>query len=73
MSYYVGKVTRKVSKQHKEYFVGKINLVLPVRGAWSKKGSVEDLCLFLDLEKINFLAKEDKPAAEVAGQEEHKQ
>ena len=72
MSFIIGKVTRKVSKQHKEYFTGKI-CNLPVRGAWSKKGGVEDLCLFLDLEKINFLAKEERPAIEAGAQEEKKE
>ena len=71
MSFIIGKVTRKVSKQHNEYFVGKI-CNLPVRGSWAKKGQ-DDLCLFLDTEKINFLAKENKPAAEAGTQEEHKQ
>lgn len=71
MSFIIGKVTRKVSKQHNEYFVGKI-CNLPVRGAWSKKGQ-DDLCLFLDIEKINFLAKENKPVAEAGAQEENKQ
>ncbi len=71
MSFIIGKVTRKVSKQHNEYFVGKI-CNLPVRGSWSKKGQ-DDLCLFLDTEKINFLAKENKPATEAGAQEENKQ
>jgi hypothetical protein len=71
MSFIIGKITRKVSKQHNEYFVGKI-CNLPVRGSWAKKGQ-DDLCLFLDLEKINFLAKENKPAAEAGAQEETKQ
>ena len=71
MSFIIGKITRKVSKQHNEYFVGKI-CNLSVRGSWAKKGQ-DDLCLFLDLEKINFLAKENKPAAEVGAKEENKQ
>ncbi len=71
MSFIIGKVTRKVSKQHNEYFTGKV-CNLPVRGSWSKKGQ-DDLCLFLDMEKINFLAKENKPASEAGAQEEHKQ
>jgi len=71
MSFIVGKVTRKVSKQHNEYFVGKV-CNMPVRGSWSKKGQ-DDLCLFLDVEKINFLAKENKPATETGTQEEDKQ
>ena len=71
MSFIIGKVTRKVSKQHNEYFVGKV-CNLPVRGAWSKKGQ-DDLCLFLDNEKIDFLSKENKPAAEAGVQEEGKQ
>ena len=71
MSFIIGKVTRKVSKQHNEYFVGKV-CNMPVRGSWSKKGQ-DDLCLFLDVEKINFLAKENKPATETGTQEEDKQ
>lgn len=73
MSFIIGRIIRKVSKQHNEYFVGKI-CNMPVRGAWSKKGQ-DDLCLFLDIEKINFLAKENKPAAaaEAGAQEENKQ
>ena len=72
MSFIIGKVTRKVSKGgHNEYFVGKI-CNLPVRGAWSKKGQ-DDLCLFLDNEKINFLSKENKPATEAGVQEKEKQ
>lgn len=71
MSFIIGKVTRKVSKQHNEYFVGKI-CNLPVRGSWAKKGQ-DDLCLFLDNEKINFLSKENKPVAEAGAQEEEKQ
>jgi len=71
MSFIIGKVTRKVSKQHNEYFVGKV-CNLPVRASWAKKGQ-DDLCLFLDTEKINFLAKENKPAAAPAVQEENKQ
>ena len=71
MSFIIGKVTRKVSKQHNEYFVGKI-CNLPVRGSWAKKGQ-DDLCLFLDNEKINFLSKENKPATEAGAQEEEKQ
>jgi hypothetical protein len=71
MSFIIGKITRKVSKQHNEYFVGKV-CNLPVRGAWTKKGQ-DDLCLFLDIEKINFLAKENKPGAQAGAQEEKKQ
>lgn len=71
MSFIIGKITRKVSKQHNEYFVGKI-CNLPVRGSWAKKGQ-DDLCLFLDNEKINFLSKENKPAAEAGTQEGEKQ
>ncbi|MBU4467333.1 MAG: hypothetical protein KKC39_01120 [Candidatus Omnitrophica bacterium] len=71
MSFIIGKVTRKVSKQHNEYFVGKV-CNLPVRGAWAKKGQ-DDLCLFLDNEKIDFLSKKNKPAFEAGVQEEEKQ
>ncbi|MGD0336179.1 MAG: hypothetical protein ABSB18_03680 [Candidatus Omnitrophota bacterium] len=70
MSFIIGKITRKVSKQHNEYFTGKV-CNLPVRASWAKKGQ-DDLCLFLDTEKINFLAKENKPAAEGGAQEENK-
>ncbi len=70
MSFIIGKLSRKVSKQHNEYFVGKV-CNLPVRASWAKKGQ-DDLCLFLDIEKIIFLAKENKPAAETVAQEENK-
>jgi len=69
MSYIIGKITRKVSKQHNEYFVGKV-CNLPVRASWAKKGQ-DDLCLFLDKEKIDFLSEQNKagrePGAEVEG------
>ena len=71
MSFIIGKVTRKVSKQHNEYFVGKIGGI-PVRGSWSKKGQ-DDLCLFLDNEKINFLSKENKPAPVASAEAQSKQ
>ena len=71
MSFIIGKVTRKVSKQHNEYFVGKV-CNLPVRGSWSKKGQ-DDLCLFLDTEKINFLSEQNKTEGVAGAQEEHKQ
>ena len=58
MSFIIGKLSRKVSKQHNEYFVGKIGN-LPVRAAWAKNGQ-DDLCIFLDLEKINFLSEQNK-------------
>ncbi len=72
MSFIIGKITRKVSKQHNEYFVGKI-CNLPVRGSWAKKGQ-DDLCIFLDSEKINFLSEQNKinrqPAAEAADKQQ---
>lgn len=73
MSFIIGKVTRKVSKQHNEYFVGKI-CNLPVRASWAKKGQ-DDLCLFLDMEKINFLSELNKAetGAAAAPAEEQKQ
>lgn len=71
MSFFIGKITRKVSKQHNEYFVGKVNAI-PVRGSWAKKGQ-DDIFLFLDIEKINFLAKGDKPGSETVSQEEPKE
>lgn len=71
MSFIIGKLSRKVSKQHNEYFVGKV-CSLPVRAAWAKKGQ-DDLCLFLDNDKINFLSKENKPAGGVVVPEETKQ
>jgi len=61
MSFIIGKLARRVSKQHNEYFVGRI-CGLPVRGSWSKK-SQDDLCVFLDNDKINFLSKEGKGSA----------
>lgn len=70
MSYIIGKITRKVSKQHNEYFVGKV-CNLPVRASWAKKGQ-DDLCIFLDNEKINFLSEQNKTSAEPSAQEEGK-
>jgi|GEM_PF-1050721 len=60
MSFIIGKLSRKVSKQHKEYYVGKI-CNLPVRASWAKNRQDDDLCVFLDLEKINFLSEQNKP------------
>lgn len=72
MSFIIGKLSRKVSKQHNEYFVGKV-CNLPVRAAWAKKGQ-DDLCLFLDLEKINFLSEQNKTETPAAtAPEEQKQ
>jgi len=59
MSFIIGKLSRKVSKQHKEYFTGKI-CNLPARASWTKNGQ-DDLCIFLDMEKINFLSEQNKP------------
>ncbi len=72
MSFIIGKISRKVSKENKEYFLGKV-CNLPVRVSWSKKGQ-DDLYIFLDTEKINFLS-EQKKAAGASGvvQEENKQ
>ena len=56
MSFYIGKLTRHVSKNHNEYFDGVIGGI-PVRGAWSKKANKPDnLCVFIDEEKVNFLS-----------------
>lgn len=75
MSFIIGKLSRKVSKQHNEYFVGKV-CNLPVRASWAKKGQ-DDLCLFLDKEKIDFLSEQNKAAAGsangAAAHEENKQ
>jgi len=68
MSFIIGKLTRRVSKQHNEYFTGKIGGI-PVRASWAKKGQ-DDLCLFLDNDKINFLSKENETAAPVTGTQE---
>jgi hypothetical protein len=52
--------------------VGKV-CNLPVRAAWVKKGQ-DDLCLFLDMEKINFLSEQNKTeAGAAAAPEEQKQ
>jgi len=71
MSFIIGKITRKVSKQHNEYFVGKI-CNLPVRASWAKKGQ-DDLCIFLDSEKINFLSEQNKANRQPAAQAADKQ
>ncbi len=65
MSFIIGKLSRKVSKQHNEYFVGKV-CNLPVRAAWAKNRQDDDLCVFLDLEKINFLSEQNKPETSTA-------
>lgn len=74
MSFIIGTISRNVSKNNKEFFVGKIN-GLPVRGAWSKKENVEQLCLFLDLNQINYLSEdyEKKKAQTAAAQGENKE
>lgn len=71
MSFILGKLSRKVSKQHNEYFVGKVGGI-PVRAAWAKK-SQDDLCVFLDMEKVNFLSEKNKTTGGVSVQEENKQ
>ncbi|MDD5610555.1 MAG: hypothetical protein PHH69_03300 [Candidatus Omnitrophica bacterium] len=72
MSFIIGKLSRKVSKQHNEYFVGKV-CNLPVRASWAKKGQ-DDLWLFLDTEKINFLSEQNKTeTGAAAAPEEQKQ
>ena len=72
MSFIIGKLTRHVSQKHNEYFMGKIGGI-PVRGSWSKKEKgQDDLCVFLDTDKINFLSKENKTASPAA-QAEKKQ
>lgn len=71
MSFIIGKLSRKVSKQHNEYFVGKV-CNLPVRASWAKKGQ-DDLCLFLDMEKVNYLSEQNKPESSAAAPEEQKQ
>ena len=67
MSFIIGKITRKVTKQHKEYFVGRVGN-MPVRAGWAKVK--DDLYLFLDKKQINFLSEKNKPAAPDAAVEE---
>ena len=71
MSFIIGKIIRRVSKQHNEYFVGKI-CGMPVRGSWAKKGH-DGLCIFLDKEKIDFLSKQNQTAAGQGAQEDPKE
>lgn len=71
MSFIIGKLSRKVSKQHNEYFVGKIGGI-PIRASWAKKGQ-DDLCIFLDSNKINFLSEKNKAASGAGAQQENKQ
>ena len=77
MSFYIGKLTRHVSKNHNEYFDGVIGGI-PVRGAWSKKANKPDnLCVFIDEEKVNFLSKKNveknkAPGSAAAGAPEEK-
>lgn len=69
MSIYYGKLSRKVGKEGKEYFVGRAGGI-PIRAAWGKKKE-DDICIFLDVERINFLAKgENAQAAAAAGEQE---
>lgn len=70
MSYGYGKITRKVTKQHKEYFTGKVGNI-PVRGHWRKDGQ-DDICLFVDESVLSFLSKKNENKAEPAPQEENK-
>lgn len=70
MAFIYGKLTRKVSKQYKEYFIGRVGS-LPVMAFWAKK-SQDDLCLFLDTDKINFLADKNKTKSGAVSQEENK-
>jgi len=61
MSFYIGKLTRHVSKNHNEYFDGVIGGI-PVRGAWSKKAHKPDnLCVFVDEEKIKSFNRLNVP------------
>jgi hypothetical protein len=71
VSYIIGKITRKVSKQHNEYFVGK-TCGMPVRASWAKKGQ-DGLCIFLDKEKVDFLSKQNQTAAGQGAQEDPKE
>ena len=73
MSFIIGKLTRKVSKQHNEYYVGKI-CNLPIRASWAKNKQDDSLCVFMDLEKINFHSEQNKKEPEAsAAPEEQKQ
>jgi hypothetical protein len=70
MSIFYGKLSRKVGKEGKEYFVGRAGGI-PIRAAWGKKKE-DDICIFVDVERINFLAKGDNTeAAAAAGEEEN--
>ena len=71
MSFIIGKLSRKISKQHKEYFVGKIG-VEPVRAAWAKNGK-DEICIFLDMEKLNFLSQQNESKRQPAAEEANKQ
>ena len=42
MAVFVGKLTKKMSKQYKEYFVGRLGDI-PLRGYWGRK-SQDDIC-----------------------------
>jgi len=58
MSIFYGKLSRKVGKEGKEYFVGRAGGI-PIRAAWGKKKE-HDICIFLDVDRINFLSKGEK-------------
>lgn len=62
MGYAVGKLKRKTGKTFKEYYVGEFANV-PLRAAWGKNGQ-DILYLFLDDQKIAYLAQKNKASAE---------
>ena len=63
MSTFQGKLEYQVTKNRFEYFKGMIGKT-PMKGYWSKKGGNKrnDICVFLDVEKINYLDKQGKSA-----------
>ena len=80
MSFYIGKLTSHMSKNHHEYFDGVIGGI-PIRGAWSKKDHrPNSVYVFVDEEKMAFISKKNEakikasiPAApQGPAQEEHK-
>ncbi|HAH20149.1 MAG TPA: hypothetical protein DCL49_04500 [Candidatus Omnitrophica bacterium] len=59
MAFFLGKVTRKMNKNNKEYFEGWLDVKIPVKCYWGKTKQ-DDIHVKLDIDKINYL---DKKAA----------
>ena len=66
MPFYIGRITRHVSKNHHEYFDGVIG-TSPVKAFWSKKPHTPDVMFIChDEEKINFISKKNEAKGKAA-------